>query len=70
MIIVLSSFNYVWTTIVYKGETGTMVDEIGLDADDVSHVLVKIDPRYLFPIDVDLLLGDPRTKGNMYWDRQ
>jgi len=52
------SFAIVGTTIVWKGETGT-VDEIGVDADDESRVLIKIDPRYFRPTEVELLLGDP-----------
>jgi GDPmannose 4,6-dehydratase len=52
------SFGVVGTTIKWKGETGT-VDEIGVDAADESRVLVKIDPRYFRPTEVELLLGDP-----------
>jgi len=52
------SFGVVGTTIKWKGETGT-VDEIGVDAEDESRVLVRIDPRYFRPTEVELLLGDP-----------
>jgi len=52
------SFAVVGKTIKWKGETGT-VDEIGVDADDESNILVKIDPRYFRPTEVELLLGDP-----------
>eukprot|EP00567_Pseudictyota_dubia_P013313 CAMPEP_0197442138 /NCGR_PEP_ID=MMETSP1175-20131217/8227_1 /TAXON_ID=1003142 /ORGANISM="Triceratium dubium, Strain CCMP147" /LENGTH=362 /DNA_ID=CAMNT_0042972549 /DNA_START=110 /DNA_END=1198 /DNA_ORIENTATION=+ len=52
------AFDAVGTTIKWKGETGT-VDEIGVDAADEDRVLVKIDPRYFRPTEVDLLLGDP-----------
>jgi GDPmannose 4,6-dehydratase len=58
------SFKVVGTTIVWKGETGT-VDEIGVDADDESRVLVKIDPRYFRPTEVELLLGDPTKAKNV-----
>jgi len=58
------SFKCAGTTIVWKGETGT-VDEIGVDADDESRVLVKIDPRYFRPTEVELLLGDPTKAKNM-----
>ncbi|KAB7740668.1 GDP-mannose 4,6-dehydratase [Parvibaculum sedimenti] len=42
--------------IAWKGEG---VDEQGVDAGS-GKVLVKIDPRYFRPTEVDLLLGDPR----------
>merc|ERR1711966_144986 len=52
------AFAVVGTTIKWKGETGT-VDEIGVDANDEDRVLVKIDPQYFRPTEVELLLGDP-----------
>ena len=52
------AFQHVGTTIKWKGPAGT-VDEIGVDANDQSNVLVKIDPRYFRPTEVELLLGDP-----------
>ena len=52
------SFTAVDITIKWKGERGS-VEEIGVDASDESRVLVKIDPRYFRPTEVDLLLGDP-----------
>jgi len=52
------SFAAVDITIKWKGDRGS-VDEIGVDAADESRVLVKIDPRYFRPTEVDLLLGDP-----------
>ena len=52
------AFQHVGTTIKWKGPAGT-VDEIGVDANDESNVLVKIDPRYFRPTEVELLLGDP-----------
>eukprot|EP00551_Chaetoceros_affinis_P012029 CAMPEP_0203682890 /NCGR_PEP_ID=MMETSP0090-20130426/47234_1 /ASSEMBLY_ACC=CAM_ASM_001088 /TAXON_ID=426623 /ORGANISM="Chaetoceros affinis, Strain CCMP159" /LENGTH=394 /DNA_ID=CAMNT_0050552007 /DNA_START=83 /DNA_END=1268 /DNA_ORIENTATION=- len=61
------SFKCVGTTVMWKGERGT-VDEIGVDADDESKVLVKIDPRYFRPTEVDLLLGDPtKAKNKLGW---
>jgi GDPmannose 4,6-dehydratase len=61
------AFACVGTTIKWTGPTGT-VDEIGVDADDESHVLVKIDPRYFRPTEVDLLLGDPtKAKTTLGW---
>src|SRR3546814_5054126 len=37
---------------------GSGKDETGVDADS-GEVLVKIDPRYFRPTEVDFLLGDP-----------
>ena len=51
------AFAHAGTTIAWKGETGT-VNEYGVDAADESRVLVRIDPRYFRPTEVDLLLGD------------
>ena len=43
-------------------------DEIGVDAEDESRVLVKVDPRYFRPTEVDLLLGDPtKAKQKFGW---
>ena len=39
------AFKYAGKTIVWKGPTGT-VDEIGVDADNEEHVMVRIDPRH------------------------
>jgi len=64
---VVMAFEVVGITIVWKGESGT-VDEIGVDSKDESRVLVKIDPRYFRPTEVDLLLGDPTKAYNkMGW---
>jgi len=53
-----NAFAVVGTTIEWQGPTGT-VDEIGVDKNDPSNVLVRIDPRYFRPTEVELLLGDP-----------
>ena len=61
------AFDAVGTKIAWKGEPGT-VDEIGVDAADESRVLVKVDPRYFRPTEVDLLLGDPtKAKEKLGW---
>ncbi len=61
------AFAAVGTTIVWKGPTGT-VDEIGVDAEDETRELVKIDPQYFRPTEVDLLLGDPtKAKNSFGW---
>jgi len=55
-------------TIKWKGEAGT-VDEIGVDAANEDRVLVKIDPAYFRPTEVDLLLGDPtKAKNKLGWE--
>jgi GDPmannose 4,6-dehydratase len=61
------SFAHVGITIKWTGPTGT-VDECGVDAADESRVLVKIDPEYFRPTEVDLLLGDPtKAKNKLGW---
>ncbi len=52
------AFLHIGVTIKWIGEAGT-VEEIGVDASDVNRVLVRIDPKYFRPTEVDLLLGDP-----------
>lgn len=44
--------------IKWKGEPGS-VDEVGVDAADENRSLVKVDPQYFRPTEVDLLIGDP-----------
>jgi len=61
------AFAHVGTTIEWQGAKGT-VDEIGVDKEDSSRVLVKIDPRYFRPTEVELLLGDPtKAKKQLGW---
>jgi len=46
---------------------GEGVDEVGKDA-KTGEVMVKIDPRYFRPTEVDLLLGDPtKAKKELNW---
>lgn len=52
------AFAVVGITIQWMGPTGT-VDEIGVDSTDHSRVLVRIDPRYFRPTEVDILIGNP-----------
>ena len=62
------AFKCVDTTIKWVGQSGS-VDEIGVDAADESRVLIKIDPRYFRPTEVDLLLGDPaKSKRVLGWE--
>jgi GDPmannose 4,6-dehydratase len=49
------AFGKVGRTIEWQGEG---VDELGIDARN-GDILVRIDPRYFRPTEVDLLLGDP-----------
>ena len=61
-------FAVVGTTIKWMGDAGT-VDEYGVDADDESNVLVRIDPQYFRPTEVELLLGDPtKAKNKIGWE--
>jgi len=61
------SFNVVGTRIKWIGNEGT-VDEVGVDTSDESRVLVRIDPAYFRPTEVDLLLGDPsKAKSVLGW---
>jgi len=47
--------------------SGTGVDEIGKDA--AGRAIVKVDPRYFRPTEVDTLLGDPRkAKLKLGWE--
>jgi len=46
--------------------SGEGVDEIGKDAD--GKVIVKVDPRYFRPTEVETLLGDPtKAKEKLGW---
>jgi GDPmannose 4,6-dehydratase len=57
------AFGHAGITMKWMGPPGT-VDEIGVEEGNEDRVLVKIDPRYFRPTEVDLLLGDP-TKAKM-----
>lgn len=58
------AFSHVGRTIAWEGEG---VDEIGRDA-ATGQELVKIDPRYFRPTEVDLLIGDPaKAKEKLGW---
>jgi len=61
------AFAVVGTTITWKGPSGT-TDEIGVDANNEDRVLVRIDPKYFRPTEVDLLLGDAtKAKNKIGW---
>ena len=50
------AFAHIGRTVVWRGQG---LDEVGVDAKN-GDILVKIDPRYFRPTEVDALLGDPR----------
>mmetsp|Transcript_2968 Transcript_2968/g.4477 ORF Transcript_2968/g.4477 Transcript_2968/m.4477 type:complete len:363 (+) Transcript_2968:166-1254(+) len=56
------------TTIKWVGKSGS-VEEVGVDAADEDRVLIRIDPRYFRPTEVDLLLGNPaKAKNVLGWE--
>ena len=64
------AFKNAGITIKWTGPAGT-VEETGVDALDEGRVLVKIDPEYFRPTEVDLLLGDPtKAKKAFGWSSQ
>ena len=61
------AFLFIKITIKWVGELGT-VDEMGVDAADISRVLVKVDPKYFRPTEVDILIGNPaKAKAKLGW---
>jgi GDPmannose 4,6-dehydratase len=52
------AFKFIGIDIKWVGAHGT-VDEVGVDAKDVSRVLIRVDPRYFRPTEVDILIGNP-----------
>ena len=59
------AFLAVGVEIVWKGKG---VDEVGYDAKDENRSLVKVDPRYFRPTEVNQLLGDPaKAKKLLGW---
>lgn len=63
-----NAFAYVGTTVEWKGERGT-VDEVGVDSAHPENVLVKIDPKYFRPTEVDILIGNPaKAKAKLGWE--
>ncbi|CAM9422820.1 unnamed protein product [Chrysoparadoxa australica] len=63
-----ASFNFVGRKIVWKGEGGTP-DEYGVLDDDDSKVVVRVDPNYFRPTEVDQLLGNAaKAKKELGWE--
>jgi GDPmannose 4,6-dehydratase len=62
------AFLHAGISIVWKGATGT-VEEYAVDAANEERVVVRIDPSYFRPTEVDLLLGDPtKAKKVIGWE--
>jgi GDPmannose 4,6-dehydratase len=52
------------------GWTGSGVDEAGIDARS-GRILVKVDPRYFRPTEVDLLVGDAsKARAKLGWQHR
>jgi GDPmannose 4,6-dehydratase len=65
-----NSFACLGTTIKWTGPFVT-VDEVGVDAAGESRILVKIDPQYFRPTEVELLLGDPtKARTKLGWEAE
>ena len=54
----------------WRGEKDT-VNEIGVDKANPDHVIVRIDPKYFRPTEVDLLIGDcTKAKTVLGWKQE
>ena len=61
------AFACVGTTIQWQGPKGT-IDEVGVDKNDASNILVRIDPLFFRPTEVELVLGDPtKARKQLGW---
>uniref|UniRef100_A0A7S2XZ47 GDP-mannose 4,6-dehydratase n=1 Tax=Fibrocapsa japonica TaxID=94617 RepID=A0A7S2XZ47_9STRA len=56
------AFHYIGITLGWRGSG---VDEVGFDSANEDRVLVKINPRYFRPTEVDLLVGDASKAKNL-----
>lgn len=62
-----TAFSHIGITIEWKG---TGVDEIGIDK-ATGKTLIKINPQYFRPAEVDVLLGNPaKAEKNLNWKRE
>lgn len=62
------AFAHVDITVEWRGEFGT-VTEYAVDAANPEHVIVRIDPQYFRPTEVDLLIGNPaKAKREIGWE--
>ena len=63
------AFNRVGIEVEWRGEKGT-VEEYGVDKANPDHVIVRIDPKYFRPSEVDLLIGDcSKAKKELGWEK-
>lgn len=61
------AFSHVDITVEWKGSD---VDEIGIDK-STGKTIVKINPKFFRPAEVDVLLGDPaKAETNLGWERE
>jgi len=61
------AFAHIGITLQWQGPFGT-VEEVGVDAANPERVLVRVDPRYFRPTEVDILIGDPaKAKRQLGW---
>lgn len=62
------AFAHIGITLQWVGEPGT-VDEIGVDSTNPERVLVRVDPRYFRPTEVDILIGNAaKAKRQLGWE--
>lgn len=62
------AFARVGMKLLWKGAHGTL-EEVGVDANDANRVVVRIDPKYFRPTEVDLLVGDAaKAKRLLNWE--
>jgi len=62
------AFGHAGITVKWKGAVGT-TEEVGVEEGNEDRILVKIDPQYFRPTEVDLLLGDPtKAKNKLGWE--
>lgn len=61
------AFGCVGITVTWVGERGS-VDEVGINAADGTEI-IKIDPKYFRPTEVDILIGNPaKAKRLLGWE--
>lgn len=61
------SFKIIGITLIWTGEKGT-TEELGVNQANPEQVLVRIDPKYFRPTEVDILIGDPaKAKKLLGW---
>jgi len=62
-----SAFKVIGIEIAWRGKKSS-VEEVGYDKADAERVLVRIDPKYFRPTEVELLIGDPtKAKQKLGW---